>query len=96
MNNVLLYKQSNTTLLLSGTLNSESLVKLWKNRALLLRHVKKIDISGLKYIDSTGVAMLVRLKGEFESKTCSLNIIGINDNFTTLIKLYGLESLLIS
>ncbi|EKT59979.1 lipid asymmetry maintenance protein MlaB [Providencia sneebia] len=94
-NHALSWTQSEATLLLTGTLNRESLLAFWKQRDSLLKHVELLDVSGLHHVDSTGLAMLVRLKGEFIEQKRFLNIIGMSDNLLTLMELYSVKSLLL-
>lgn len=90
------WKQSETVLLLTGTLSRESLLAFWKQRDNLLKQADQLDVSGLSHVDSTGLAMLVRLKGEFTTQNRSLQIIGMSDNLLTLMDLYGVKSLLLN
>lgn len=96
MSQALLWEVSQSTLRLSGTLGRESLLAFWEQRESLVAQIEQIDVSGLEHVDSTGLAMLVRFKGEFATQKRSLNIIGMSDNLTTLMELYGVKSLLLS
>lgn len=96
MSHVLTWDTASSTVKLSGTLGRESLLVFWEQRETLLSQVEQIDVSGLDHVDSTGLAMLVRLKGEFEQQKRSLQIVGMSDNLTTLMELYGVKSLLLS
>jgi len=96
MSHALTWDTASSTVKLSGTLGRESLLVFWEQRETLLSQVEQIDVSGLDHVDSTGLAMLVRLKGEFEQQKRSLQIVGMSDNLTTLMELYGVKSLLLS
>lgn len=96
MSQRLAWEQTETTLFLSGTLDRDSLLSFWNQRQPLLNSIEKIDVSGLVHVDSTGLAMLVRLKGEIIEKSQSVNIIGVSDNLNTLIELYGVKALLLN
>lgn len=96
MSNALAWETSANTLLISGTLSRESLMALWEKRQSLFAQIDQLDVSGLSHVDSTGLAMLMRLKGEFEAQKRPLKIVGISDNLTTLMDLYGVSTLLLS
>ncbi|MGI3474225.1 lipid asymmetry maintenance protein MlaB [Providencia stuartii] len=96
MSHELTWEKSSSALLLSGTLGRDSLLVFWEKRKSLLAEVEQIDVSGLEHVDSTGLAMLVRLKGELATEKRSLKIVGMSDNLTTLMELYGVKSLLLS
>ncbi|MCW2257750.1 phospholipid transport system transporter-binding protein [Providencia alcalifaciens] len=96
MSNALAWETSANTLLISGTLGRESLMALWEKRQSLFVKIDQLDVSGLNHVDSTGLAMLVRLKGEFETQKRPLKIVGMSDNLTTLMDLYGVSTLLLS
>lgn len=96
MSQLLAWELSETTLFLTGTLDRDSLMSFWEGKGSLLEHIENIDVSGLKHVDSTGLAMLVRLKGEFQAKNRSLNITGVSDNLNTLIELYGVQGVILN
>lgn len=95
MSQLLAWELSETTLFLTGTLDRDSLMSFWEGKDSLLEHIENIDVSGLKHVDSTGLAMLVRLKGEFQANNRSLNITGVSDNLNTLIELYGVQGIIL-
>lgn len=99
MSNTLAWEQTETTLFLSGTLDRDSLMSFWNERHPLFNsanRIEEIDLSGLVHVDSTGLAMLVRLKGEIKAKNDTLDIIGVSDNLNTLIELYGVKAILLN
>ncbi|MDR2989046.1 MAG: lipid asymmetry maintenance protein MlaB [Providencia alcalifaciens] len=94
MSSLLSWTKNNKTLAFSGILNHDSLVEFWDKRQTLLTQVEQVDVSALTHVDSTGLAMLVRLKGEYQSQQSHLGIVGVSDNLNTLMELYGVKSLL--
>ncbi|MTC56560.1 MULTISPECIES: lipid asymmetry maintenance protein MlaB [Providencia] len=96
MSGQLSWAQSETTLVISGILDRDSILGFWEKRQSLLSHIESIDVSNLSHVDSTGLAMLVRLKGEYQSQQRPLKFVGISDNLNTLIELYGVKAFLIN
>ncbi|MEW2738332.1 lipid asymmetry maintenance protein MlaB [Providencia sp. PROV130] len=96
MSQLLAWELNETTLYLTGTLDRDSLMSFWDKKDSSLERIENIDVSGLKHVDSTGLAMLVRLKGEFQAKNRSLNITGVSDNLNTLIELYGVQKIILN
>ncbi|AWS50569.1 MULTISPECIES: lipid asymmetry maintenance protein MlaB [Providencia] len=96
MSQLLAWELNETTLYLTGTLDRDSLMSFWDKKDSSLERIENIDVSGLKHVDSTGLAMLVRLKGEFQAKNRSLNITGVSDNLNTLIELYGVQGVILN
>ncbi|HGN0868896.1 phospholipid transport system transporter-binding protein [Providencia alcalifaciens] len=94
MSSLLSWTKNNKTLAFSGILNRDSLVEFWDKRQTLLTQVEQVDVSALTHVDSTGLAMLVRLKGEYQSQQSHFGIVGVSDNLNTLMELYGVKSLL--
>ncbi|WMY96475.1 MAG: lipid asymmetry maintenance protein MlaB [Arsenophonus sp.] len=91
---MLTWKKNNTTLILKGILNRDTLIFFWKQKNELLKDINTINLSLLSYIDSAGLAMLIRLKAKKEFKN-KLLIDGISENLETLIRLYKLENFMI-
>ncbi|EMI7065026.1 lipid asymmetry maintenance protein MlaB [Providencia rettgeri] len=96
MSQLLAWELNETTLYLTGMLDRDSLMSFWDKKDSSLERIENIDVSGLKHVDSTGLAMLVRLKGEFQAKNRSLNITGVSDNLNTLIELYGVQGVILN
>lgn len=96
MSQLLAWELNETTIYLTGTLDRDSLMSFWDKKDSSLERIENIDVSGLKHVDSTGLAMLVRLKGEFQAKNRSLNITGVSDNLNTLIELYGVQGVILN
>lgn len=96
MSQLLAWELNEKTLYLTGTLDRDSLMSFWDKKDSSLERIENIDVSGLKHVDSTGLAMLVRLKGEFQAKNRSLNVTGVSDNLNTLIELYGVQGIILN
>ncbi|WP_340609628.1 lipid asymmetry maintenance protein MlaB [Xenorhabdus bharatensis] len=87
------WKQAGNTLFLKGTLDRDSLLPLWQQKDSLLAHIENIDVSGLEHVDSTGMALFVRIKGDWQQSGKVVTFSGIGERLNTLIALYGLQSL---
>ncbi|CAG9428853.1 lipid asymmetry maintenance protein MlaB [Providencia alcalifaciens] len=94
MSSLLSWTKNNKTLAFSGILNRDSLVEFWDKRQALLAQIGHIDVADLTHVDSTGLAMLVRLKGEYQAQQRSFSLVGVSDNLNTLMELYGVKPLL--
>ncbi|WMY94742.1 MAG: lipid asymmetry maintenance protein MlaB [Arsenophonus sp.] len=90
---MLTWHKNNTTLILNGILNRDTLMFFWKQKNKLLKDINTINVSLLSHIDSVGLAMLVRLK--IKKNTNKLLIEGMSEHLKTLIKLYKLETFMI-
>ncbi|OTA19294.1 anti-sigma B factor antagonist [Xenorhabdus beddingii] len=88
------WEKTGNTLFLQGTLDRDSLLPLWQQKDRVLEDVDNIDVSQLNHVDSTGLALFVRLKGEFQQNGRILTLSGVGERLETLITLYGLQSLL--
>ncbi|WMY97086.1 MAG: lipid asymmetry maintenance protein MlaB [Arsenophonus sp.] len=88
---MLTWKKNNTTLILKGILNRDTLIFFWKQKNELLKDINTINLSLLSHIDSAGLAMLIRLK----EKKNKLLINGISEYLKILIKMYKLENFMI-
>lgn len=88
---MLTWEQNGKTLILTGELDRDTLPAFWQQRNQLLKGINSINVSQLSHIDSTGLAMFVRLKSEQQSEN-KLVFEGISERFKTLIRLYKLES----
>lgn len=88
---MLTWEQNGKTLILTGELDRDTLSAFWQQRNQLLKGINSINVSQLSHIDSTGLAMFVRLKSEQQSEN-KLVFEGISERFKTLIRLYKLES----
>ncbi len=88
------YQEQGTTLILQGELDRETLLPLWQQRDVLLLDKINIDVSQLKHVDSSGLALLVHLHEQQRLRGIKLIISGINDKLYTLIVLYNLQHIL--
>lgn len=91
MKPILTWEQNGNTLILNGELDRDTIPAFWQQRNQLLKGINAINVSQLSHIDSTGLAMFVRLKSEQRSEN-KLVFEGISERFKTLIRLYKLES----
>lgn len=87
---ILTWEQKGQMLILTGELDRDTLPTFWQQRNQLLKGVNAINVSQLSHIDSTGLAMFIRLKSEQQSENKWV-FEGISERFKTLIRLYKLE-----
>lgn len=87
---MLTWEQKGQKLILTGELDRDTLPAFWQQRNQLLKGINAINVSQLSHIDSTGLAMFIRLKSEQQSENKWV-FEGISERFKTLIKLYKLE-----
>ncbi|OTA17522.1 anti-sigma B factor antagonist [Xenorhabdus vietnamensis] len=88
------WEKTGNTLFLKGTLGRDSLLPFWQQKDHVLEEIDNIDVSLLSHVDSTGLALFVRLKGEYQQRGRILTFSGISERLNTLITLYGLQALL--
>ncbi|MBD2810111.1 lipid asymmetry maintenance protein MlaB [Xenorhabdus sp. Vera] len=88
------WEKAGNTLFLKGTLDRDSLLPLWQKKESVLEGIDNIDVSLLSHVDSTGLALFVRLRGEYQQGGRILSFSGVGERLNTLIVLYGLQSLL--
>lgn len=88
------WEKTESTLFLKGTLDRDSLLPLWQQKDRVMEGVDNIDVSQLHHVDSTGLALFVRLKGECQQQGRTLVLSGVGERLGTLVALYGLQSLL--
>ncbi|CAM3721743.1 lipid asymmetry maintenance protein MlaB [Xenorhabdus thuongxuanensis] len=88
------WKKAGNTLFLRGTLDRDSLLPLWQQKERALEDIDNIDVSQLGRVDSTGLALFVQLKGEYQKRGRTLTFSGVGERLSTLITLYGLQALL--
>ncbi|SPP31891.1 putative phospholipid ABC transporter-binding protein MlaB [Arsenophonus endosymbiont of Aleurodicus floccissimus] len=87
---MLTWEQKGQMLILTGELDRDTLPAFWQQRNQLLKGINAINVSQLFHIDSTGLAMFIRLKSEQQSEN-EWVFEGISERFKTLIRLYKLE-----
>ncbi|WP_419836290.1 lipid asymmetry maintenance protein MlaB [Xenorhabdus littoralis] len=88
------WEKVDNTLFLKGTLDRDSLLPLWQQKESALAGVDNIEVSQLNRVDTTGLALFVRLKGEWQQSGRTLTLSGVGERLKTLIDLYGLQNLL--
>lgn len=87
---MLTWEQKGQMLILTGELDRDTLPAFWQQRNQLLKGINAINVSQLSHIDSTALAMFIRLKSEQQSENKWV-FEGISERFKTLIRLYKLE-----
>ncbi|PHM39756.1 anti-sigma B factor antagonist [Xenorhabdus mauleonii] len=87
------WEKTGNTLFLQGTLDRDSLLPLWQQKSSVLEGIVNIDVSQLNHVDSAGLALLVRLKGEFQQTGKTLAFSNVGERLNTLMALYGVQSL---
>ncbi|WP_409309093.1 lipid asymmetry maintenance protein MlaB [Pectobacterium sp. B1J-3] len=94
MANALNWVSQESTLILVGDLDRETLLPLWEQRETLLAGKTALDVSGLKRVDSAGLALLMHFYHQQSQQARSLKIIGVSDRLNTLIALYNLNEII--
>lgn len=89
MTAALTWEKQGETLALSGELDRDTLLSFWNARQQQMSAVQTVDVSGLSHVDSAGLAMLVRLRGERPEAPFVLS--GVSANLQMLMSLYGVE-----
>ncbi|MEM8073077.1 lipid asymmetry maintenance protein MlaB [Morganella morganii subsp. sibonii] len=89
MTAVLTWEKQGETLTLKGELDRDTLLSFWNARQQQMNAVQTVDVAGLSHVDSAGLAMLVRLRGERPDAPFVLS--GVNANLQMLMSLYGVE-----
>ncbi|EYU16701.1 lipid asymmetry maintenance protein MlaB [Photorhabdus aegyptia] len=94
MGESLIWEKTGQTLILKGTLDRDSLLPLWQQKEKLLADIDSINVSQLGYVDSTGLALLVRFKHHMQKRGDKLRFSGIDERLNTLITLYDLQDII--
>ncbi len=89
MTAALTWEKQGETLALKGELDRDTLLSFWNARQQQMNAVQTVDVAGLSHVDSTGLAMLVRLRGERPDAPFVLS--GVSANLQMLMSLYGVE-----
>ncbi|MEM8236798.1 lipid asymmetry maintenance protein MlaB [Morganella morganii subsp. sibonii] len=89
MTAALTWEKQGETLTLKGELDRDTLLSFWNARQQQMNAVQTVDVSGLSHVDSAGLAMLVRLRGERPDAPFVLS--GVSANLQMLMSLYGVE-----
>lgn len=82
------------TLFLKGHLDRDTLSKIWQKRQVLLNGIRFLDVSGLKRVDSAGVALMLHFYNQQQQRSDTLKLTGVTDRLSTLIALYKLQTIL--
>lgn len=83
------------TLFLRGELDRDTLLPLWHRRESLLSGVRFLDVSGLRRVDSAGVALILQFYYQQCQQGASLTLTGVTDRLLALIALYNLQDVLL-
>lgn len=95
MQNVLNWQAENGVITLSGDLDRETLLPFWKVRQQVIgADITTIDVSALSRVDSAGLAMLVHLLDEGESRKQPLKLTGMTEKLQMLASLYNLQQII--
>lgn len=89
MTAALTWEKQGETLALKGELDRDTLLSFWNTRQQQMNAVQTVDVAGLSHVDSAGLAMLVRLRGERPDAPFVLS--GVSANLQMLMSLYGVE-----
>lgn len=89
MTAALTWEKQGETLALKGELDRDTLLSFWNARQQQMNAVQTVDVAGLSHVDSAGLAMLVRLRGERSDAPFVLS--GVSANLQMLMSLYGVE-----
>ncbi|EKK5568975.1 lipid asymmetry maintenance protein MlaB [Morganella morganii] len=89
MTAALTWEKQGETLALKGELDRDTLLSFWNARQQQMNAVQTVDVAGLSHVDSAGLAMLVRLRGERPDAPFVLS--GVSANLQMLMSLYGVE-----
>ncbi|MGJ3349954.1 lipid asymmetry maintenance protein MlaB [Morganella morganii] len=89
MTAALTWEKQGETLSLKGELDRDTLLSFWNARQQQMNAVQTVDVAGLSHVDSAGLAMLVRLRGERPDAPFVLS--GVSANLQMLMSLYGVE-----
>lgn len=91
MTTPLSWENRDGTLFLNGVMESHTLLPLWKARKQAMQNVSAINTADVTHIDSTGLALLVRLGGEKKEAGEPIQLQGVSEQFQTLMSLYGVS-----
>lgn len=78
---------------MTGTLNQQDVESLWSNRASMLGpEINTLELSGLSYSDSAGIAFLLALWRQHRQTGKSLKLLAPSEQVARLIALYDLQA----
>lgn len=85
----------NGVMILSGDLNRETLMPLWDERQTFIpSDVHSLDVSGLEYVDSPGLAMLIYLLDGTSARERPVALVGLTEKLRALMALYNLQQII--
>lgn len=96
MSELLRWQRTASTLVLSGKLDRDTLLALWRERNTAMVDVATIDVAALERVDSAGLALLVHLREIARAQGSAPVFTGINDKLQSLITLYNLQQIIVS
>lgn len=93
------YSQQGDRLVLQGELSRSTIPAMWQQRQQWLQTAisdakLNIDLAGVERVDSAGVAMLLRLKGELQQRQCELAIVAANPQLRAIAEVSGATEIL--
>lgn len=88
------WRKQGQALILQGELDRDTLLILWQQRQQLLDGIRFLDVSGLKRVDSAGVALMLHFYHQQQQRGDTLALTGVTDRLRTLIALYKLQAIL--
>lgn len=78
------------TLSLTGELTQETLNPLWRARDGVIRNIKRIDLSQVLRVDTSGLALLIHLIALAKKRGNTVILDGVSEKALTLARLYNL------
>lgn len=93
------YSQQGERLVLVGELSRSTIPAMWQKRQQWLQGAinnatLQIDLAEVGRVDSAGVAMLLRLKGELQQQQCELVIVSSNPQLRAIAAVSGATDIL--
>jgi phospholipid transport system transporter-binding protein len=96
MSEPLRWQRTASTLALSGKLDRDTLLALWRQRDTAMVGIDTIDVAALDRVDSAGLALLVHLREIVRAQGSTPCFSGITDKLQSLITLYNLQQIIVS
>jgi phospholipid transport system transporter-binding protein len=87
---------SDGTLTISGSLNTDSVMRLWPEYQQDLNKVNQltVDLSAIDHFDTAGLAWLLQLRGECEKQNIAFSLINTPENIISLADISQVKALL--
>ncbi|ABZ78234.1 SpoIIAA family protein [Shewanella halifaxensis HAW-EB4] len=90
------FKQQGDNCSVSGRLDQDAVIRLWSGRSNILEpDTACLQLSGIEYCDSAGVAFLLELVSIFAAKGATLKLISPSEQLKKFIILYDLNDFFI-